>query len=683
MSSSYPPDEEYPPNQPWGRGPEEEPSDATLPGGERQPVRLRMQLGQSIGQLYTMVGNTLTMGRAPDNDVVLDDPQVSRHHARLMRRGDQIMVEDLGSTNGTLVNGRRISGTHVLQPTETIAVGGSVFSVEGFPAPSTIGMPPYYREGARPEPPTTLERAQGREAERSSWLAIGWVGGLLILVVLILALAGLTAWLLTRDQGEAAPSVPTVFIQSPVAGSQVPINQPVTVNATASDPNGITRVELWVGGNVVDQQQSAVAEGQPTFPVTMTWTPTAPGIYTLEVRAYSRLNVPSAPTTVMISVAEGQAAVDTPTPSLPGDTPTPSGPATALTTADLNVRGGPGENYPVLALLPVNTQVDVTGKDPSGIWWQIVHPPGSGERGWIYAPFTRGTNTESVPVVETPVPPTPTDIPTPTSTATQPPTVTPTSTRAPTPTPTIAVSPVVEFGVTQGTINPGQCTQLQWHIENIRAAFLNGGEFNNFGITGPFGSRQVCPGGTTTYVLRAEADAGPVERSVTVTVRSEQSATLNHVAGGWVREDGAVFTPQPFVGDDNTDQALRAFFAFDLSSLAGARITNAQLDLGDYNISGAPFDTLQPLHVEEVEWAPTLEGSDYGAGVAADLATMGGAAGLDNPIDVSGRVAARVDAGSNSFQIRLRFETDDDDDGVNDSVNWAGRTARLVVRYTR
>jgi pSer/pThr/pTyr-binding forkhead associated (FHA) protein len=107
MSSRYPPDEDYPPNPPWGRDPNE-PGDATLPGSERQPVRLRMQLGQSIGQVYTMVGNTLSLGRAPDNDVVLDDPQVSRHHARLMRRGDQIMVEDLGSTNGTLLNGQRV-----------------------------------------------------------------------------------------------------------------------------------------------------------------------------------------------------------------------------------------------------------------------------------------------------------------------------------------------------------------------------------------------------------------------------------------------------------------------------------------------------------------------------------------------------------------------------------------------
>jgi hypothetical protein len=663
MSSGYGPDSLYP----------HDPS-------ERQPVRLRMQLGPTIGQVYTMLGNTLTLGRAQDNDVVLDDPQVSRHHARVIRRGDQIIVEDLGSTNGTLVNQRRITGQHILQPTETIAVGGSVFTVEGFPAPDTVAVRPVRERDAPPPPPVREHVQQAPQSrEESPWLAIGWLGGLLIVVVLILTLAGLTAWLLTRDRVQATPTTPSVFIQSPVAGSQVPVNEPVIVNATASDPDGITRVELWVGGNVVDQQQSAAPEGQPTFPVTLRWTPTVAGSYTLELRAYDSQGTASPPTTVMVTVVGGPAAggVVTPTPSAPTETPAPVGPPTALTTADLNVREGPGENYPVVGLIPVNTEVEVTGKDPDGVWWQIAYPPGTGQRAWTYAPFTRASNTENVPVVETPVPPTLT--PTITTTPTTQPTSTPTPTPTPTATPPLA--PIVEFGATNTTIDPGQCTTLQWHIENVSAAYLNGGEFSNFGVTGPVGSRQVCPSGTTSYTLRAETSAGLIEKSVTVTVRAEQSATLNNTAGGWVRQDGAVFTPQPFVGDDSTNQGLRAFLAFDLSSLAGANITNAQLDLSDYDVAGAPFDSLKPLYVEEVDWGTTLEASDYNLGAAASLATINDAAGLSNPIDVTGRVSSHIDSGSNSFRIRLRFEISTNGNGVNDSINWAGRPVRLIVRY--
>ncbi len=664
------------------------PADITLPKDDRPPIRLRMQLGPTVGQVYTMLGNTLTIGRAPDNDIVLDDPQVSRHHAQVLRRGDQIVVEDLGSTNGTLVNGRRISGPHVLQPTENIAVGASVFSVEGFPAPTTVGVPPY-REGASypsPQAPPSTAKPSGRQAEETPWMAMGWVGGLLIAVVLILALAGLTAWLLTRNRVQVTPTTPSVFILSPVAGSQLPANQPVVVNATASDPNGITRAELWVGGNVVDQQQSAIAEGQPTFPATLRWTPTVAGSYTLEVRAYNSLGTASAPTTVMITVVGEQATVDTPTPTPPGETPTLSGPPMAVTTSDLNVREGPGQEYPVLGLLPVNTQVEVTGKNPDGAWWQIVYPPGGPQRAWIYAPFTRPSNTENVPVVETPVPPTPTYTPTITPTATASPTYTPTptpsSTATPTPTPTTGIVPIAEFGATKTTIDPGECITLKWHIEYVTAAYLIGGEFSNLGVTGPFGSIDTCPTSTTLYILRVETTIGPIERSVRVNVQAVQTVTLNYISSGSVREDGEVFVPGPLVGDDEDRRALRAFLAFDLSSLAGAQITEAQLDLSDYDTSGDPFE-LRPLFVEEVDWGSNLEAADYEAQVAASLATLNDDNGLESPINVTGRVVSRLSGGNTSFRIRLRFKTDTNGDDTGDSVDWAGRTAQLIVRYYR
>ncbi len=673
------------------------PGDVTQTGSSRPPVRLRMQLGPAIGQAYTMVGDTLAIGRAPENDIVLDDPQVSRHHAQVLRRGEEIVVEDLGSTNGTLVNGRRISEPHVLQPTETIAVGASFFSVEGFPALTTVGVPPYQEEasyptgapypaGPLPQAPAPADTRSDRQAEGTpSWLAIGWVGGLLIIVVVIVTLGGLTAWLLTRSQVQVTPSTPNVFILSPVTGSQVPVNEPVIVSATASDPNGIVRSELWVGGNVVDQQQSAIAEGQPTFPATLRWTPSVVGGFTLEVRAYNSLGSVSAPTTVMVTVMGGPEVVDTPSPTPPGETATPSGPPMAVTTTDLNVRGGPGQEYPILGLLPVNTQVELSGQNPDGSWWQIVYPPDSGERAWIYAPFTRPSDAESVPVVETPIPPTPTNTPTVTPTATASPTrtATPTSTptATPTPTPTTALGPIIQFGATETTINPGDCTTLRWHIEFITAAYLSGGEFSNTGVTGPFGSVEVCPTSTTRYILRAETPSGPIERSVEVTVRTEQSNTLNHVSAGWVREDGEVFTPQAFVGDDSTNQAVRAFFAFDLSGAAERQVVQAQLDLSNYQVNGSPFDWLDPLYVEEVDWGSTLEAADYNAGVAANLATLGSSVGLDSPVDVSGAVISRLTGGNNNFRIRLRFETNTNGDGANDSVDWAGRTAQLVVRF--
>jgi pSer/pThr/pTyr-binding forkhead associated (FHA) protein len=69
-----------------------------------------------------VVGATTTIGRLPDNAVVIDSPAVSGHHACVFREGDHFVVEDLASTNGTFVNGKRVT-RHVLQHGDTMRLG--------------------------------------------------------------------------------------------------------------------------------------------------------------------------------------------------------------------------------------------------------------------------------------------------------------------------------------------------------------------------------------------------------------------------------------------------------------------------------------------------------------------------------------------------------------------------------
>jgi len=66
-----------------------------------------------------LVSSPVRVGRADDNDLVLADPEVSRHHARLERDGQGWRAIDLGSTNGTWVNGVRLDAA-------TIAAGDEV-----------------------------------------------------------------------------------------------------------------------------------------------------------------------------------------------------------------------------------------------------------------------------------------------------------------------------------------------------------------------------------------------------------------------------------------------------------------------------------------------------------------------------------------------------------------------------
>lgn len=83
--------------------------------------KLSLQFEGIVLREYT-VGSGVTIGRLPDNTVVIDNPAVSGHHARVITDGDRVVLEDLKSTNGTFVNGRPIA-THVLHHGDTVLVG--------------------------------------------------------------------------------------------------------------------------------------------------------------------------------------------------------------------------------------------------------------------------------------------------------------------------------------------------------------------------------------------------------------------------------------------------------------------------------------------------------------------------------------------------------------------------------
>lgn len=93
-------------------------------GAEPRPSLLVVQ-GLSAGRCYTIENRELTLGRGPDCGIVLDDPGVSRAHARLTPRPDgTVSVADLQSANGTFVNGKRI-GSAVLASGDRLRLGAA------------------------------------------------------------------------------------------------------------------------------------------------------------------------------------------------------------------------------------------------------------------------------------------------------------------------------------------------------------------------------------------------------------------------------------------------------------------------------------------------------------------------------------------------------------------------------
>ncbi len=88
--------------------------------------RFVMRSGPTVGKVYPLEAAEISIGRDSSNMVAINDAEVSRRHARMELRGTAYMIQDLGSTNGTFVNGTRITGMQVLNPGDTVAFGEGI-----------------------------------------------------------------------------------------------------------------------------------------------------------------------------------------------------------------------------------------------------------------------------------------------------------------------------------------------------------------------------------------------------------------------------------------------------------------------------------------------------------------------------------------------------------------------------
>ncbi len=101
----------------------------TVPRPSAPAARLRIVGRDGEEHVHVFDGSGLTIGRAADNDLVLPDSRVSRHHARIAGRRGTLVYADLGSTNGSRVNGVQV-GELVLGAGDRIEVGDTVIVVE-------------------------------------------------------------------------------------------------------------------------------------------------------------------------------------------------------------------------------------------------------------------------------------------------------------------------------------------------------------------------------------------------------------------------------------------------------------------------------------------------------------------------------------------------------------------------
>lgn len=103
--------------------------------------KLTVRTGPNPGMVHELTKEVILLGRDVTNEVVLGDSEVSRQHARLTRTPGGHVLEDLGSTNGTFVNGERLMAPRVLNHGDTVGFGENitmVFEGEGPEAAATV-----------------------------------------------------------------------------------------------------------------------------------------------------------------------------------------------------------------------------------------------------------------------------------------------------------------------------------------------------------------------------------------------------------------------------------------------------------------------------------------------------------------------------------------------------------------
>ncbi len=298
-----------------------------------------------------------------------------------------------------------------------------------------------------------------------------FAGAVLLLgLVFLISIAGAYWYFLQTEDAETSASngviistgMPQIVIsQAPSEGAEVVINQAVTIQVVASDPQGIAKIELFVNGEMVDQVSSSLAQSVPSMAAVFRWVPTSSGFYGLAIRAYNQSG--QANSAKIANITALTSAGDTPphpapapssepaptdvvesdptTESVSGVPLAPVSPILTVIGQTLTVRDGPGMQYQELGQLLQNSQIEVVGRtilENQEQWWQIAFASSKDGVAWVISDLNIASvsHTDQVAIVnftaDTPIPSppvVPTSTPAPLSSATSEPT--PTTTQIP------------------------------------------------------------------------------------------------------------------------------------------------------------------------------------------------------------------------------------------------------------
>jgi hypothetical protein len=483
---------------------------------------------QVTGQVYPLGYEPVTIGRHEDNAVVLPDPLASRHHAEIAMQAGRWVVRDLGSVNGTYVNGQRIAAPQMLNHSDSIQVGHTRFEVwllEAMAKQDTLTM-------ARQD--TLVERLRPEDVlktrPRGAWLPV--ILGLVAAVVVVAITVGLLIALTGPGTSEATPQPPSATPLTQVAVVATPTQPPAPTDT--SRPGRPTATAL----PTIAPPSPQPTPSQPTdAPPAATDTPGA-----LPVIGFFYADPDTVETGQCARMYWGQVQN--------ADSVTLSGVGQVSSSGRLDICLDSTKTYTLRAEGPggaAEQNVQITVRPPSGsiIEYFRVVPSFIAPGDCALLEWGKVDNATSA-VIE----PGLGGVGTPGSQEVCPDTTTTYVLTARNPDGsntawiTLIVSsesaqnPVIAFFTANpGSIQAGQCTMLEWgKVDYATEVTVAPG----IGGVGTPGSKEVCPGATTTYVMTAVGPAGTAESSLTVAVSAGALESLPDLV-----VESILFTPNP------------------------------------------------------------------------------------------------------------------------------------------
>ncbi len=286
-----------------------------------------------------------------------------------------------------------------------------------------------------------------------AWQSLRVCGSLAVISLILNACASALA-------GDAA-----IWIDAPRDGLTFEAVQPIAVEGHASSRGGVSRVEVWVDGALIETISELAPKGEFVSYHT-TWSPSGTGTYTIQTVAYSIDGVASAPDSARVTFGGIATVPITPPPEAGCPTPVGGGPTPVSCEPDSSgcptpIGGGP---------TPVSCEPESSG---------CPTPPGGGPTPVSCEPVSGGC-------------------PTPVGGG---------------PTPVSCEAPVVNFWADPPEISAGACTDIRWHVENVQSIVFGG-------INQPFdGSYEACLCANERYSLLVNYLDGTQDKPyVTVTV---------------------------------------------------------------------------------------------------------------------------------------------------------------------